>query len=1296
MGRPERPVDPEAGPVQRLAHDLRELRKAAGCPAYRTMAEVAGFSATTLSEAARGERLPSLAVTQGYASACGADPAEWERRWTEAEAETGGSARPGTDDAAPPYRGLARFEQGDRELFFGRDRLVDELRELVGEHRFAVVFGPSGSGKSSLLRAGLIPRFQEEAARRGSPVALRVLTPGTRPASTYGHLLTSAREPEESWVVVDQFEEVFTLCRDRGERDRFIDLLLAARAPDSRLRVLIAVRADFYARCAEHRSLADALRGVGLLVGPMSAGELREAVVRPAQKAGLLVERELAARLVEEVLDEPGALPMLSHALLETWRRRRGRLLTVAAYEAAGGVRGAIAASAEEVYGQLSAAQARTARQVLLRLVEPGQGTADTRRPLSRAELDQWAYTEASAVVERLAAARLLTVDEGTVQLAHEALITCWPRLHGWIEADRERLRDHRRLAEAARAWLEHDRDPGALYRGTRLARAEEMFKGDGRHDDLTTTEQEFLRVALDARETERRTAARTVRRSRLLATALSGVLAVALVVGLAAWREHEDNERQRTDTAARRVAAVADALRTTEPRTAQLLGVAAWRVSPLPEARRALLGSLAQPELDIFTDPVPGERPARFLVDSGRTLLSADDGRWRTWDVTEHRRTASGRLPEGDVVAAGPDGRVLAIEVKDGIRLWDRSTGQWTGAQRPLPAGSDIGFGPGGRSYLARGNDDDQVRLRSVPDGRVLFEAGAPGRTHVAQSADGRLVAVCSSGQPPRVWHTGHGNAVRGAWARTRGACHDDRSGPVFGGRRLAAVSESGVRVWDTVTGDEVAVLEDPDARHVAFSEDTDFLATADRHEIRVWRLSSPAAPVFRHPLNNQHLYGSLAWDPGRPILRYLEGGTVHSLDLAGAVTPAWRDRPADGVLLSPDGRTLAVAQRFGTTYRFQLRDTYYELPRLPLPVPPLPVSRDRARPVAAGDTLPVMAFSPDGDSFAYGVSARDGQAGPQQVTVWDVARNRARTTLDLADVPSASPVAALALGPSGRTLYATRTPEPGDLSNEVWDTASRRRTEALTGLAGGHLAVRPDGRLLVGDNRTARLSAGRSTGTPVGRDLVQGDQVGALAFSPDGSHLAVGDRTGRVALWDGALRHRAGVLRNVFPAPIGDTPETVSALALSPDGRTLAVGGDAGTLQLWDTATQQPLGGPLTSPGETIKTLAFSPDSGTLYAGSAHVPLQRYVIDPARLVTQVCARSGADLTRTQWHTYITEVPYRRLCDPRESRRSAASLVLEKIAVFAVSGLGGSCPGVPATGRTGGGCPAGGTGAEF
>ncbi|MBB4786995.1 hypothetical protein [Streptomyces rapamycinicus] len=535
------------------------------------MATRSEHGASTLSQAAAGERLPTLPVTLAYVQACDGDRAEWEQRWRQAAEDAAAVPRP-AEGGEPPYRGLARYEPGDADLFFGRDQVTHRLTDLTRQRRLSAVFGPSGSGKSSLLRAGLIPRLQHTTDPALRPAALRVFTPGPHPLRIHGDRLSAQETGEgDTWLIVDQFEELYTLCTDPAERSAFLERLLEATDPASRLRVVLAIRADFLGRCAEHAGLTAALQESTVLVGPMGPAELREAITKPAQATGLLVERSLTARLIEEVEDAPGALPLMSHALLETWRRRQSRALTEVAYTAAGGLNGAIARTAEDLYTGLTPAQAGLARRLLLRLVTPGDDAPDTRRPTPRSELAALeAGGEVGTVLDRLIRARLLTADEGTVDLAHEALLTAWPRLHTWVEEDRERLRAHRQLTEAATTWDELGRDPGTLYRGTRLAGAAELWP-PSRYSELTDGERAFLTAGLAA---ERR-----ARLRRRLTAGLAACVALLLVVaGTVAYIER-DRSRQRADElASKQIAAQADALREEDPVTCAARKVVAAR----------------------------------------------------------------------------------------------------------------------------------------------------------------------------------------------------------------------------------------------------------------------------------------------------------------------------------------------------------------------------------------------------------------------------------------------------------------------------------------------------------------------------------------------------------------------------------------------------------------------------------------------------------------------------------------------------------------------------------------------
>ncbi|HXJ64961.1 MAG TPA: ATP-binding protein, partial [Actinomycetota bacterium] len=440
-----------------------------------------------------------------------------------------------------PFRGLAPFDVGDAEFFFGRERLVGTLvARLVGTAVLAVV-GPSGSGKSSIVRAGLVPALASGALPGSDGWPTVVIRPGERPGAeleagvaaagfpgTAGHgvdgLLSSAAAglplSAKLVLVVDQFEEVFTTCRDEGERDAFIDGLIdAATRPNGRCAVVIAIRADYYGRCAAYPRLADLVATNQVLIGPMDRRELRHAIELPAERAGLRVEEELTEALVEDVSGQPGGLPLLSTALLELWERRDGRWLRASEYARSGRVEAAVARLAERTYERLTPDRRETARAILLRLTGPGEGDEVVRRRVPLAEFGGEGAEERRAVLDVLAASRLVTISEGTVEVAHEALLREWPRLRGWLEQDVQGRATHRHLISAARDWDERGRDAADLYRGARLASAVEWVEAHpAQPNDL---EAEFLARSVSASDVERASSRRSVRRLRALLAGL-------------------------------------------------------------------------------------------------------------------------------------------------------------------------------------------------------------------------------------------------------------------------------------------------------------------------------------------------------------------------------------------------------------------------------------------------------------------------------------------------------------------------------------------------------------------------------------------------------------------------------------------------------------------------------------------------------------------------------------------------------------------------------------------------------
>ncbi len=444
-----------------------------------------------------------------------------------------------------PYKGLDYFDEADADLFVGREALTEKLTERVlalvsGTHadqdRFFAIVGASGSGKSSLVRAGLVPALRWD--KRSANWLIHVLTPTAHPleslaatlARENGSLAATTtlmddlardqrtlnlyikRELKTNGgiyflLVVDQFEELFALCRSEDERSAFIgNLITPASDSTSGAVVVITLRADFYAHCASYLQLREALATHQEYIGTMSDEEMQRAIEEPARRGRWEFEPGLVDLILHDVGHEPGALPLLSHALLETWQRRHGRTLTLSGYASAGGVRGAIAETAETVFtDQFTHEQQVIARRIFLRLTELGDETAtgDTRRRATFKELIlKPAETDATqAVLKALADARLITTSEDSVQVAHEALIREWPTLRGWLEDNREGLRLHRQLTEAAQEWLAVERESDILYRGARLAQAREW--ADAHAEDMNALEREFLAASIEFSESE-------------------------------------------------------------------------------------------------------------------------------------------------------------------------------------------------------------------------------------------------------------------------------------------------------------------------------------------------------------------------------------------------------------------------------------------------------------------------------------------------------------------------------------------------------------------------------------------------------------------------------------------------------------------------------------------------------------------------------------------------------------------------------------------------------------------------
>jgi DNA-binding SARP family transcriptional activator/WD40 repeat protein len=1147
---------------------------------------------------------------------------------------------PERDVVTCPFKGLASFEVEDAEVFFGRERLVAEMvARLAGAPVMGIV-GSSGSGKSSALRAGLLAALAAGVLPGSERWTLVLVRPGEHPRAALTSATAHAAPTATVVVAVDQFEEVFTACRDESERAAFVEQLVeAARDPRRRALVLVAIRADFYGRCAVYPELSRLLGANHVLLGPLRRDELRRAIEQPARRAGMTVDSELVDALIADVEGEPGALPLLSTSLLELWQRRDGRRLRLGAYEQAGGVHGAVARLAENAYARLEPGQRDVARRILLRLAGEGEGEAVVRRRVGLAELEANRDEAVGHVLAALAQDRLLTIGEGEVEVAHEALLREWPRLRGWLEDDAEGRRMHHHLRSAAKDWETGGSDPGELYRGARLASTLDWATD---HDaELNELERAFL-------DDSRAASARAQRRLRTGLVALAALLALAVIAGLVALNERGKARDEAVAADAQRVGALA--LLEDDLDRALLLARQGIALNDTVQTRGNLLAALLKSPAAIGVIRADTELiTATALSPDGRTLAvgNSPGGRILLFDTHSRQRVATLRPAPKDAdilnLAYSPDGRRLAIfhmvsvDAEPVVTVLDLRSRQRVArlalSQHDV---SGVQFSADGRTL--------GIMTISGPDGPAAFmrfdastgnrisgpvRVNRRGWSPLLITSDGRRMVVVDDGEI--TLRDATTLAVLGRFPAI------GRSAPALpdayalsrDGHTLAVGDQNGsVRLLDLLNGTtrtasgghEAAVTEArfaPDGRRL--------ITTGEDGEVIVWNVRKAAvAETLRG-------HAGLAFSPqitqdGTTLFTAGQDDTVFVWDLAGArrlgrpfrIGASHADD--EGMIrvtfpaLSSDGRVLARGRHDGTISSVET-DT---------------LKRHDPLQVATTGWVSPIGFLPN--SHLLVVSGRRGL-----VAVVDLDRGRV--------------VRRLRQGP--REIHGGSISAAGPLlatfdqrAVRLWSLREDRRLGAPLRFPSAYVGdaqLSPDGHWLA---IQIEHSGGAGTQTLEVRDVrsrrvvarrhVEG--VVSTEFSPDGRLLAVGDLQGRSRVWstetwEPVTRSFAGHTHGIW------------SMAIDRNGRTLATGSLDGTVRLWDIETEQAIGAPL--PGVPSRPVAplFTPNGTRLIAAYDSGEAYRWDIRPESLVRQACRVAGRRLTRAEWTEFLPRRDYDPAC---------------------------------------------------
>jgi WD40 repeat protein/DNA-binding SARP family transcriptional activator len=1206
----------------------------------------------------------------------------------------------GQPSAVCPYPGLRAFDVDHAELFSGREAEIDDCLARLDDFGFLLVAGASGSGKSSLVRAGLVT------ALRAGGREVVLVTPGAAPEANL--TATLAAGPENAILVVDQLEEAFASA---GTPDIAPFLSRLSGLVESGRTVVATVRADYLASLSYDPAFARQAERALLLLAPMTEESLRLAIEEPARRSGLRLEQGLVDLLVRDVLGEAGGLPLLSHALAETWARREGALLTVEGYRATGGIYGAVAQSAERLYESLPASDRESLRSVMHRLVTP----APTGDPVA-ARVPTRVFsgtTDAPRVLDLLVRARLVTTYADTAAIAHESLVRAWPRLRSWLDEDVEGQRTLAHLQVAADAWDRAGRPPDELYRGARLQTALEWR--DRSHPVLAQSERDFLDGSVAHEQDEQRARARQLqaqtRTNRQLRFALVGVvvlLAASLVGGsLAAvngQRAQESAESARASATESRAGRLAFASQS-EPRldTSLLLARQAVSMSSRPSLHGNLLAALVgRSVLSSVRTPItvpPRTRDSTFSADGTRALvegessspgrplnlylLDTSDGEVITGLPLASSRHDPGHWPwvagflEGGRVAAVMRDAATSPNEEREIALFDAETGADHAPARLVPGS-------------VSGDFFRQDRLTITPDGRTLtsvldrtlriwrrttsgwagprqvplpaFPPSITGEDIPAAtrfSTDGRVVAIMMEYQGPSPVSPPHVAFVLDlATGRSLSPTVKNPADIALSpdGRTLAAALQTGDVILQPVgagTGVTVRIPTGSNPNAVAFSGDGKRLAVGyDDGGVAVYQVN-PLREVLRIPQTGVPArFVSLPSD-GRRVLTVDDEGriTAYSLEGASSIMATATTAPVDHLSAGPKGTIVAAGFHDGRVAVFDQRTLarQRDLWLGPYPEPDGTFDPPLHRRVTA------LAVTPDGTA----VIAAD-RVG--HLRMWSVADGRVLWARD--DVPASW----IAVSPDGRYLATSEFTQDANDEQEavhpdsspvatavrVWDLTHRDSpvfTDSLEEFLDfdGHT---PKPQVITFSPDSSKLAAAWSgdlvlvydvrTGKRIltqSFDLDNAFSVASLTFTPDSNRLLVHRNTGEVF---------ATELRTGRTARVTQTSTTAgySALAYSGDGQLLFAfpGTTESVLSIWDAQTYAPVVTDLTF-ATTDGGGALAPtEDGHLFIGTAN-GIQRLDLDLEHWKTAACALAGRPLTRQEWASYLPGTPYQPAC---------------------------------------------------